>query len=74
MTMNHGGAMSANDKGSDAAAGRDALRNQLRQLEEFVAQSAAGGEVLPPAALEMVERLREIVNALDALTASLDVE
>jgi hypothetical protein len=57
-----------------AAAGRDGLANQLRELEAFVARTAAQGEELPPEALEMIERLREIVVALDALTASLDKE
>jgi hypothetical protein len=57
-----------------AAAGRSDLASQLRELEAFVAQSEAAGEALPPAAAEMVERLREIVRALDGLTASLDEE
>jgi hypothetical protein len=57
-----------------AAAGRDGLAAQLRELEAFVAQSEAAGEALPPEATEMVERLREIVRALDGLTSSLDGE
>ena len=59
---------------SAAAAGREGLATQLRELEEFVARSDAAGEPLPPEALEMVSRLREIVTALDSLTSSLDEE
>jgi hypothetical protein len=59
---------------STAAAGRAGLATQLRELEEFVARSDAAGEPLPPEALEMVSRLREIVTALDSLTSSLDEE
>ena len=57
-----------------AAAGRDGLVTQLRELERFVAESEAAGEALPPEAAEMVERLREIVRALDGLTSSLGEE
>jgi len=46
--------------------GREGLATQLRELEEFVARSDAAGEPLPPEALEMVTRLREIVKALVA--------
>jgi hypothetical protein len=70
-----GKAMSANEESSHtAAAGREGLATQLRELEDFVARSAAAGEPLPPEALEMVARLREIVTALDGLTSSLDGE
>jgi hypothetical protein len=57
-----------------AAAGRDGLAAQLRELEAFVAQSEAQGEELPPEAVEMIVRLREIVRALDGLTSSLGKE
>ena len=57
-----------------AAAGREGLASQLRELEAFVATTEAAGEPLPPEATEMVERLREIVRALDGLTASLGDE
>jgi hypothetical protein len=64
--------MSADDEASNAAAaGREGLASQLRELEDFVARSDAAGEPLPPEALEMVARLREIVKALDGLTSSL---
>lgn len=66
--------MSTRDKQPDPAAGRDALKAQLRELEAFLAKAESEGESLPPAATEMVERLREIVSALDALTASLGDE
>ena len=55
---------------NDAAAGREGLATQLRALEDFVARSEAVGDALPPEAMEMVARLREIVRALDGLTAS----
>jgi hypothetical protein len=70
-----GNAMSANEElPNAAAAGREGLATQLRELEEFVARSNAAGEPLPPEALEMVSRLREIVRALDGLTSSLGEE
>jgi hypothetical protein len=67
--------MSEHDRLPDAAAaGREGLAAQLRELEEFVAKSEASGEELPPEATEMVKRLREIVRALDGLTSSLEEE
>jgi hypothetical protein len=57
-----------------AAAGRAGLMTQLQELEAFVARSKAEGEDLPPEALEMIARLREIVTALDGLTSSLGTE
>ncbi|MDB4886841.1 MAG: hypothetical protein JWN79_2279 [Gemmatimonadetes bacterium] len=54
-----------------AAAGRDGLATQLRQLEEFIARTEAEGEELPAEAVEMIARLREIVRALDGLTSSM---
>jgi hypothetical protein len=67
--------MSAGDEVPTAAStGREGLATQLRELEDFVARSDAAGEPLPPEALEMVSRLREIVKALDGLTSSLDTE
>jgi hypothetical protein len=70
-----GNAMSANEElPNAAAAGREGLATQLRELEDFVARSDAAGEPLPPEALEMVSRLREIVRALDGLTSSLGEE
>ena len=57
-----------------AAAGREGLASQLRELEAFVAESEAAGEPLPPEAAEMIERLREIVKALDGLTSTLGEE
>ena len=50
---------------------RDGLATQLRQLEDFVARAESDGEELPPAALEMIARLREIMKALDGLSATL---
>jgi hypothetical protein len=66
--------VSPNERHPDPAAGRDALKAQLRELEDFVARAAADGDPLPPAALEMVQRLREVVSALDGLTTSFDTE
>jgi hypothetical protein len=59
---------------NSAAAGRDGLATQLRALEDFVARSEAEGDALPPEAAEMIVRLREIVQALDGLTASIVTE
>lgn len=56
------------DEGLPAA---DGLAAQLRELEAFVAKADAAGDEMPPEAREMVERLREIVSALDGLTSSL---
>ena len=50
---------------------RDGLATQLRQLEDFVARAESDGDELPPAALEMIARLREIVKALDGLSSTL---
>lgn len=64
-----------NERLPDAAvSGRDGLASQLRELEAFVATAEAAGEPLPPAAREMVDRLREIVSAIDGLTSSLGDE
>jgi hypothetical protein len=59
------------DGAASAAAGREGLAAQLRQLEAFAARSVSAGEELPPQVVEMIARLREIVQALDGLTASM---
>ena len=59
------------DETVSAAAGHAGLVAQLRQLEDFAARTVAEGEALPPQATEMILHLREIVNALDGLTASM---
>ncbi|MEO6525359.1 MAG: hypothetical protein ABIP93_01910 [Gemmatimonadaceae bacterium] len=56
---------------SHAATGRDGLAAQLRELEAFAERSEASGDDLPPEAIEMIARLREIVQALDGLTSSM---
>jgi hypothetical protein len=66
--------MPDDEKMNDAAMGRDGLATQLRALEDFVARSEAEGDALPPEAAEMIERLREIVQALDGLTKSIATE
>lgn len=66
--------MSANEELPDPTAGSEALKAQLLQLEAFVARSNAEGDPIPPTALEMIERLRELVRALDGFTASLESE
>lgn len=53
-----------------AAAGREGFAAQLRELESYVANAEAVGRALPPEATEMIARLRELVRALDGLTAS----
>jgi len=59
------------DDAANAAAGHAGLLAQLRQLEDFAARTVAEGESLPPQATEMILHLREIVDALDGLTASM---
>jgi hypothetical protein len=59
---------------ASAAAGRAGLLAQLRQLEDFAARTTSEGDTLPPQATEMIAHLREIVQALDGLTASLTEE
>jgi hypothetical protein len=61
----------ANDEAVDAAAGRAGLLAQLRQLEDFAARTVSEGDALPPQATEMILHLREIMQALDGLTASM---
>lgn len=63
--------MNEDERAAGAAAGREGLAAQLRDLEAFIASAEAKGEVPFPGAVEMVERLREIVSALDGLTSSL---
>lgn len=59
------------DDAARAAAGRAGLVAQLRQLEDFAARTVREGDTLPPQATEMILHLREIVQALDGLTASM---
>ena len=64
----------APNEATNAAAGRAGLLAQLRQLEEFAARTVSEGGSLPPQASEMILHLREIVDALDGLTASMGGE
>ena len=64
--------MSGGEKAVGAITPRDGLAAQLRQLEDFVARVKTEGAELPPEATEMVSRLREIMQALDGLTSSLE--
>jgi hypothetical protein len=59
------------DDAASAAAGRAGLLAQLRQLEDFAARTVREGDALPPQATEMILHLREIVQALDGLSASM---
>ena len=61
----------APDDAASAAAGRASLAAQLRQLEDFAARAASEGDSVPPQATEMIAHLREIVQAIDGLTASM---
>lgn len=56
----------------DASSSRDGLTAQLRELEAFVTRSDAAGEQIPAEAVEIIARLREIIVALEGLTATLD--
>jgi hypothetical protein len=72
MTSADEEAMSAETgtSGSPAPSPRDGLAQQLRQLEDFVAETESQGGEMPPEAVEMIARLREIMDALDGLSAS----
>lgn len=61
----------APDDAGSAAAGHASLAAQLRQLEAFAARNVSEGESVPPQAIEMIAHLREIVQALDGLSASI---
>jgi hypothetical protein len=61
----------ARDDAVNAAVGHAGLLAQLRQLEDFAARTVSEGESLPPQATEMILHLREIVEALNGLTASM---
>lgn len=65
--------MSAEDGTTHIGNAGDSLADQLRQLEAFVARAEAAGGDLPPEAVEMVDKLKEIIQALEGLTSSLDV-
>ena len=62
----------ARDEAATAAVGRAGLLAQLRQLEDFAERTVSEGGSLPPQATEMILHLREIVEALDGLAASMD--
>ncbi len=62
--------MSGDDSAEAPATPRDGLAAQLRQLEDFVARTESAGDALPPEAVVMVARLREIMQALDGLSTS----
>lgn len=51
---------------------REAFGSSLAALQAEIAASDARGADVPPEAREMVARLREVVEALDGLTASLE--
>jgi hypothetical protein len=57
--------------GASTPSPREGLTQQLRQLEEFVARTESLGEEMPAEAVEMMARLREIMEALDGLSASM---
>jgi hypothetical protein len=59
------------DAPGSAAAGRAGLLAQLRQLEDFAARTVSEGDALPAEATEMILHLRQIVEALDGLAASM---
>ena len=70
-THDEAGRDPAPDEAVNAATGRAGLLAQLRQLEDFAARTTADGGSLPPQATEMILHLREIVDALDGLSASM---
>lgn len=56
----------------DIPSPREGLSDHLRQLEEFVAKADTEGSEIPVEAAEMIARLKEIILALDGLTASME--
>lgn len=62
----------ADDEVGGASASREGLTAQMRELEAFVTRSEAAGEQVPLEALEIITRLREIIVALEGLTATMD--
>ena len=64
----------ARDGTVNAAVGHAGLLAQLRQLEDFAERTVSEGGSLPPQATEMILHLREIVEALDGLAASMGGE
>ena len=71
--FSHENAMSAEGgmPGAPSPSPREGLAQQLRQLEDFVARTESEGEAMPAEAMEMIARLREIMEALDGLSASM---
>ena len=63
--------MSGEAAAADMGNSAEGLTEQLRQLEEFVAKAESAGDALPPEAVEMVDKLRDIIQALEGLTSSL---
>ena len=62
---------SAEQPQSPLAAQREQLEGQVSHLQAFLDGAAARGEEVPPEARAMLDRLREIVVALDRLSASI---
>ena len=56
---------------TDPGTDRDAFATSLAALEAQIAAAETRGASVPPEAHEMVDRLREVVAALDGLTAAL---
>ena len=56
---------------SPLAAQREQLEGQVGQLQAFLDAAASRGEEVPPEARAMLDRLREIVAAVDRLSASI---
>src|SRR5450755_3752077 len=71
LKVDHGceSRMSADENIPSPEQSRDAFAAQLRELETFMASTEA--DDLPPEAVEMMTRLREVVLALDGLTSTL---
>ena len=59
------------DPRTQAAGGRGDLAAQMQRLEAYVADAQARGEEVPPEAVLMIARMRELIGALDDLTKSI---
>jgi hypothetical protein len=60
--------MSTDERTPVVSTARSEFAAQLHELEEFVARARSDGEELPPQAMEMMSRVREIMEALDGLS------
>jgi len=59
------------DAKAQAEGGRGDLAAQMQRLEAYVADAQARGDEVPPEAVLMIARMKELIGALDDLTKSI---